>query len=204
MRLEGRPATCLLVLAWPLLRVRTQSRCLLSGSLFRSDVFSGTAPTTSSIGAAYGLSVQLQAARGKVRHAAGAALCCIRTDWMPDVPKASLQRLARGPGSGCASTASFQRRRLGSRRARTEPQSGAFGRQPRGWDPSLPSALLRAHRDWHGHSWPCCWRTDPSAPSRGGAGPPSCWGLHRGCTRKEKKHLHPGKSEGWDLMVVYG
>lgn len=66
-----------------------------AGSLFRSDVFSGTTQTTSSISATYCLSVQLQTEfdRGKVLLAAGIALCTSR-DWMPNAQKATLQGLA--------------------------------------------------------------------------------------------------------------
>lgn len=54
----------------------THSQLLLSGFLFRSDVFSGTTQTTSSLSATYGPSVQLQTELrpGRALRAAGTAL----------------------------------------------------------------------------------------------------------------------------------
>lgn len=139
----------------------TQSQLLLSGSLFRSDVFSGTRQATSSFSATYGPRVQLQTELdpGRALRAAGTALSA-RADWMrqcrvdAELESSPAEAALSSSARAVAAPRPHSKSQLGYT-ARTEPCSGNFSRQPEGRDSSLSSALLRAHLDCHSRFWPC-------------------------------------------------
>lgn len=156
MRLEGSPATCLLVLAWPLLRVRTHSQfllCRLSLTQWRflGDKAEYIVPQCHLLPerAAANRAPQRQSpacSRNGPVHQHGLRAKCTESDHAEAALRSSAQAVT--------APRPYSKGQLGHT-AHTEPYSGNFSQQPEGRDFSLSSAFVRAHLGCHSHFWPC-------------------------------------------------